>query len=78
MTTRRKRAARKQRIQELTVRKAKPEKRAYLIWDSKQSHLALQVQPTGSKAWKCIYNRHGRPRWLHLGDAGIVGLAEPR
>jgi integrase len=69
---------RKQRLQELTVRKAKPEKRAYLIWDSKQSHLALQVQPTGSKSWKVIYSHHGRPRWLHLGDAGIVGLADAR
>jgi integrase len=78
LTKRLKRAVRKQRLQELTVRKAKPEKRAYLIWDSKQSHLALQVQPTGAKAWKCIYSRHGRPRWLHLGDAAIVGLADAR
>jgi integrase len=78
LTKRLKRAVRKQRLQELTVRKAKPEKRAYLIWDSKQSHLALQIQPTGAKAWKCIYSRHGRPRWLHLGDAGIVGLADAR
>jgi integrase len=78
LTKRLKRAVRKQRLQELTVRKARPEKRAYLIWDSKQSHLALQVQPTGAKAWKCIYSRHGRPRWLHLGDAGIVGLADAR
>jgi integrase len=75
---RHKRAARKQRLQELTVQKAKPEQRAYLIWDTKQSHLALQVQPTGAKAWKCIFSRHGRPRWLHLGDAGAIGLADAR
>src|SRR5262249_26298999 len=75
---RRKRAVRKQRLQELTVQKARPEAKTYLIWDTKQTHLALQVQPTGSKAWKCIYSRHGRPRWLHLGDAKIIGLADAR
>lgn len=64
--------ARKRRLTELAVRKAKPEKRVY------QPHLALQVQPTGSKAWKAIYSRHGRPRWLHLGDASSIGLADAR
>jgi Arm DNA-binding domain len=73
-----KRAARKQRLQELTVQKARPEAKTYLIWDTKQRHLALQVQPTGSKAWKVIYSRHGRPRWLHLGGADAIGLADAR
>jgi Arm DNA-binding domain len=75
---RRKRAARKQRLQEMSVQKARPEARTYLIWDTKQSHLALQVQPTGSKSWKVIYSRHGRPRWLHLGDAKVIGLGDAR
>lgn len=78
MNKRPKRAPRKQRLTELTVRKAKPQQRVYLIWDSYQRGLALQVQPTGSKAWKCIYSRHGRARWLHLGDAGVVDLAKAR
>jgi hypothetical protein len=65
-------------LTELTVQKAKPQQRVYLVWDSYQRGLALQVQPTGSKAWKCIYSRHGRPRWLHLGDAGVVNLAKAR
>jgi integrase len=73
-----KRQKRKQQLRELTVRQAKPEKRAYLIWDSKQSHLALRVEPTGTKAWKVIYNRHGRSRWLHLGPADSIGLADAR
>jgi integrase len=73
-----KRAVRKMQLRELSVKKAKPQNRAYLIWDAKQSHLALQVQPTGSKAWKVIYSRHGRPRWLHLGDASAIGLADAR
>ena len=79
---RRKRAARKQRLQELTVQKARPEAKTYLIWDTKQTHLALQVQPTGSKAWKCIYSRHGRPRWIdpviHAAVAGFERQTRPR
>lgn len=60
------------------MRKAKPEAAPYLIWDAKQRGLALRVQPTGGRAWKCIYSRHGRPRWLHLGDASAIGLADAR
>jgi integrase len=70
--------ARKQLLRELTVTKLKPKARAYLVWDSKQDHLAIQVQPSGSKAWKLIYSRHGRPRWLHLGNATAIGLADAR
>ena len=52
--------ARKQRLTELCVRKVKPGK-TFLVWDSYQHGLALRVQPTGSRAWKCIYSRQGRP-----------------
>jgi integrase len=40
--------------------------------------LALRVQPTGSKAWVVIYSRQGRPRWLHLGAADVIPLADAR
>jgi integrase len=73
-----KRAARKQKLTELSVRKLKPEPTAYLVWDTHQRGLAVRVQPTGARAWKCIYSHHGRPRWLHLGDAGAIGLADAR
>ena len=73
-----KRAARKQKLTELSVRRLKPEPAAYLIWDTHQHGLAVRVQPTGARAWKCIYSRQGRPRWLHLGDAGGIGLADAR
>jgi integrase len=76
-----KRAADKRRLTELTIQKAKPKKgAAYLIWDTRQHGLAMRVQPSGAKAWKVIYSRHGKPRWLHLGraDAGGLGLADAR
>ena len=68
----------KRRLTELSVRKLRPRAATYLIWDTLQRGLAVRVQPTGSRAWKVIYSRHGRPRWLHLGDAGAIGLADAR
>jgi len=73
-----KRAPEKRRLTEISVRKAKPRSAAYLIWDTHQRGLALQVQPTGAKAWKVIYSRHGRPRWLTLSAANAVGLSDAR
>ena len=72
-------APRKRRLTELTIRKARPDKHAaYLIWDTYQRGLALSVQPTGTKSWKVIYSRAGRPRWLHIGNANAIGLAAAR
>jgi len=71
-------AANKRRLTELSVRKLKPRAEAYLVWDTHQRGLAIRVQPTGAKAYKTIYSYHGRPRWLHLGDAGAIGLADAR
>jgi integrase len=68
----------KVRLRELSVRKARAKAKAYMIWDVTQRGLGLRVMPTGSKAWKCVYSRHGRPRWLHLGNAEVIGLAEAR
>jgi hypothetical protein len=72
------RKPRKRRLTDLAVRKAKPEPKAYLVWDSKQPNLALRIQPTGRKTWYCIYSRSGRSRWLSLGNAAAVGLADAR
>src|SRR5262249_36698724 len=55
-----------------------PRTTPYLIWDTHQRGLAIRVQPTGARAWKAIYSYHGRPRWLHLGDVGAIGLADAR
>jgi integrase len=36
------------------------------------------VEPTGAKAFKAIYSRHGQPRWLNIGKTGAIGLADAR
>jgi integrase len=76
--TRPKRPANKRKFTELFVRKLAPRPAAFVVWDTHQRGLALRVQPTGRKAWKCVYGRHGRTRWLHLGDADAIGLGDAR
>ena len=73
-----KRPAHKRRLTDLYIRKIKPKAAAYVVWDTHQHGLAIRVQPTGAKAWKVIYSRHGRPRWLHLGNANAIGLNHAR
>jgi hypothetical protein len=73
-----KRPAHKRRFTEFFIRRLRPKATAYVVWDTRQRGLAIRVQPTGAKAWKVIYSRHGRPRWLHLGDANAVALADAR
>lgn len=66
------------RLSELHVRKFEPRERRYLIYDQLQRGLALQIEPTGHKAWKCIYSIGGRPRWFTIGSADAIGLASAR
>jgi hypothetical protein len=73
-----KRAARKRTLTKIYIDKVKPEKSAFLVWDTKQHGLALQVQPTGARVWKAIYSFHGRPRWLTIGKASAIGLSDAR
>jgi integrase len=73
-----KRAPRRQRLTELAVRKLQGGPSTYLIWDTHQRGLALRVQPTGRRSFYVVYSRRGRPRWLRLGDAGVIGLAAAR
>ncbi len=68
----------KRKLTDLFVTSRKPQTRKELIWDERQPGLALSVRPSGKKAWKVIYRFHGRPRWLHLGDARSIGLADAR
>jgi integrase len=60
------------------VAKAPARPSAYLVWDSLQRGLALQVQPSGHRSFKVIYSYRGKPRWYHLGPADVVPLAEAR
>ncbi len=68
----------KHKLSDIFLRKLKPQARPYVVWDTHQRGLAVVVQPTGHKAWKCVYPFHGRPRWYHIGNADAVDLADAR
>lgn len=66
----------KHKFTELLLRKLV--QRAYMVGDTHQRGLAVQVQPTGYKSWKCIYSANGRQRWYRIGAADSIGLADAR
>jgi integrase len=68
----------KRKLSEVYLQRVRPQPHPFLVWDDKQSGLALQVRPSGHKAWKFIYSFHGRVRWYHIGDACAWDLKEAR
>jgi hypothetical protein len=68
----------KHKLNDRFVASQKAAGRDRLTWDSNQPGLALCVRATGRKSWKVVYRHHGRPVWLHLGDARSIGLADAR
>ena len=68
----------KRKLNDLFVKRLAAQHRPYLVWDSYQRGLAVNVQPTGHKTWKVIYPFHGRPRWYSLGSSDAIGLADAR
>lgn len=71
-------APNKHKLSDIFINKLKPRSRPFMVWDTHQRGLAVAVQPTGHKSWKCVYAFHGRPRWYHIGDVAAVGLANAR
>jgi len=68
----------KHKLSDLYIKGLQPKPHAFLVWDTFQRGLAVQVQPTGRKSWKVIYRHHGRPRWYHVADVAAIGLADAR
>jgi len=70
----------KRKFSDAFVRTVRPgPERAVVYWDILQRGLALKVEPSGHRAWKCVYTIRGRgPRWYHLSDARAITLADAR
>lgn len=68
----------KMRLNDRFVTSQRGADRDRLIWDERQPGLALMIRTTGRKSWKVLYRFHGRPVWLHLGDAQSIVLADAR
>jgi integrase len=71
-------APNKHKLSDIFLKKLTPQGRTFLVWDTYQRGLAVAVQPTGHKAWKCVYSFNGRPRWFHIGDVTAIDLADAR
>jgi integrase len=71
-------APRKHKLTDIYVKNLKPEGRTFLVWDTHMRGFAIAVRPTARKSWKCVYSFHGRPRWIHIGDASAFSLADAR
>jgi integrase len=50
----------------------------FTVWDKRTPGLCVRVHPSGRKAWKVVYRKHGRPEWLHVGDAGTISHTDAR
>ncbi len=68
----------RRRLSNFLLTNLKPQAGPFLVWDTLQRGLAIQIQPTGHRAWYCIYALRGRLRWYHVADASAIGLAEAR
>ena len=69
----------KRRLNNLLIERLKPQDDGpFLIWDTVQRGLAIRVETTGYASFKCIYSRHGRPRWFHIGAVDAIKLADAR
>ena len=60
------------------MRAVRAEAAAFAVWDTYQRGLCLRVQPTGQRSYKAVYSYRRKARWVHIGDANAVGLADAR
>src|SRR6516165_9664354 len=68
----------RRKLTPLMVSRQRPSDKPFLVWDDYQRGLALQIQPSGYRAYKLIYRFHSRPRWFHIGAADAIALADAR
>jgi integrase len=70
----------RRRLSQAFVETVRPDPdRVIVYWDTLQHGLALAVQPSGHRAWKCVYSIRGRgARWYHLGNARAIPLLDAR
>ena len=71
----------RRKLSDAFVRTVRPDPdRVVVYWDTLQYGLVLTVQPSGHRAWKCVYrSSNGRgPRWYSIGNARAISLTEAR
>ena len=71
-------APERRKLSVVFLRRVKPRAAPFAVWDTYQRGLCVLIQSTGHKSFKAVYHHHGRPRWVHIGDANAVNLAGAR
>jgi hypothetical protein len=68
----------KKNLSDAFLKRLTPREKTFVVWDARQHGLCIMVQPSGHRAWKCVYRHHSRSRWFHIGDAKAIGLSDAR
>jgi len=63
-------------LNDMQIRRAKPEARAYTLGDG--LGLSLLIEPNGSKSWRFRYRFAGKPKMISLGVYPTITLADAR
>ncbi len=72
------RALNKRKLTPLDATRLRPKARPFLVWDSLERGLALQIQPSGFRSYKFIYSFRGKSRWVTIGPADTISLSLAR
>src|SRR6516225_7397380 len=74
------RSPNRRRLSDAFIKTVRPDpSQIIVVWDTLQRGLALRVQPSGHRAYKCVYTIRGRgAHWYHMGDARAISLADAR
>ncbi|HIH5778740.1 TPA: tyrosine-type recombinase/integrase [Citrobacter werkmanii] len=63
-------------LNDMQIRRAKPEAKAYTLGDGQG--LSLLIEPNGSKSWRFRYRFAGKPKMISLGVYPTITLADAR
>lgn len=63
-------------LNDMQIRRAKPEAKAYTLGDGQG--LSLLIEPNGSKSWRFRYRYAGKPKMISLGVYPTITLADAR
>lgn len=63
-------------LNDMQIRRAKPEDKPYTLGDGQG--LSLLIEPNGSKSWRFRYRYAGKPKMISLGVYPMITLADAR
>lgn len=61
-------------LNDMQIRRAKPETKAYILGDGQG--LSLLIEPNGSKSWRFRYRFAGKPKMISPGVYPTITLAD--